>query len=62
MEMYNPLYQGVGMQAEAFFQNTDDIIDEEENEESVCESRRQSPLKDSPVKLQSKAEEIKTGN
>lgn len=28
---------------EQYFQNTDDIINEEDYEESVCESRQQSP-------------------
>lgn len=31
-------------EAEQFFENTEDIINEEDLEESVCESRKQSPL------------------
>ena len=51
-EMFNPLYQGM-RDPEQYFQNSDDIINEEELEESVCESRRQTPMKNmtSPTKL-----------
>lgn len=41
--LYNPLYKGM-IDPEQYFQNSDDIINEEELEESVDESRRQSPL------------------
>lgn len=34
------------MDAEQYFQNTDDIINEEDLEESVYESRHQSPLRE----------------
>ncbi len=42
MQLYNPFYKGM-VDAEQYFQNTDDIINEEDLEESVDESRRQSP-------------------
>ena len=34
-------------EAEQYFENTEDIINEEDLEESVCESRKQSPVKGS---------------
>ena len=37
-ELYNPLFKGLN-EAEQYFENTEDIINEEELEESVCESR-----------------------
>lgn len=45
--LYNPLYKGM-QDAEQYFQNTDDIINEEDLEESVDESRRQSPITKMP--------------
>jgi hypothetical protein len=39
MQLYNPFYKGM-VDAEQYFQNTDDIINEEDLEESVDESRR----------------------
>lgn len=42
MQLYNPLYKGM-VDAEQYFQNTDDIIDEEDLEESMDESRNKSP-------------------
>lgn len=42
MQLYNPFYKGM-QDPEQYFQNTDDIINEEDLEESVDESRRQSP-------------------
>ena len=57
-ELYNPLvFKGLN-EAEQFFENTEDIINEEELEESVCESRRQSPLKQNDPK----AEGLTTNN
>ena len=54
-ELYNPLvFKGVN-EAEQYFENTEDIINEEDLEESVCESRRQSPVKQSDKVLQAKA-------
>ena len=44
-ELYNPLHFKGLNEAEQYFENTEDIINEEDLEESVCESRRQSPLK-----------------
>ena len=42
-ELYNPLaFKGLN-EAEQYFENTEDIINEEDLEESICESRRQSP-------------------
>lgn len=38
-ELYNPLFQGLN-EAEQYFENTEDIINEEDLEESVCESRK----------------------
>ena len=48
--MYNPLYQG-NYEAEGYFQNAEDIINEEDFEESIDESRRPSPTKMSHAKL-----------
>ena len=39
-------------EAEQYFENTEDIINEEDLEESVCESRKQSPLKNIDLKAQ----------
>ena len=39
-ELYNPLaFKGLN-EAEQYFENTEDIINEEDLEESVCESRK----------------------
>ena len=39
-ELYNPLnFKGIN-EAEQYFENTEDIINEEDLEESVCESRK----------------------
>lgn len=38
-ELYNPLFAGLN-EAEQYFENTGDIINEEDLEESVCESRK----------------------
>ena len=46
-ELYNPLMFNGLNEAEQYFENTEDIINEEDLEESVCESRQQSPLKQS---------------
>ena len=46
-ELYNPLMFNGLNEAEQYFENTEDIINEEDLEESVCESRKQSPLKQS---------------
>ena len=43
-QLYNPLYKGMH-DAEQYFQNSDDIINEEDFEESIDESRKPSPLK-----------------
>lgn len=46
-DLYNPLvFKGLN-EAEQYFENTEDIINEEDLEESVCESRKQSPVKGS---------------
>lgn len=50
-ELYNPFYKGV-QEAEQYFENTEDIINEEDLEESVCESRRQSPKKHQSSKME----------
>ena len=51
-ELYNPLnFKGLN-EAEQYFENTEDIINEEDLEESVCESRKQSPLKNIDPKAQ----------
>ena len=38
------IFKGLN-EAEQFFENTEDIINEEDLEESICESRKPSPLK-----------------
>lgn len=38
-ELYNPLFKGLN-EAEQYFENTEDIINEEDLEESVCDSTR----------------------
>ena len=39
-ELYNPLaFKGLN-EAEQYFENTEDIINEEDLEETVCESRK----------------------
>ena len=57
-QLYNPLYNGMH-DPEQYFQNSEDIINEEDFEESVDESRRQSPLKQSQAKLEKLEELIK---
>jgi hypothetical protein len=53
MDLYNPMGQGGMVQAEAFFENAEDIINEEEYEESIIvdqptarggESTKKDPL------------------
>lgn len=59
------MFKGLN-EAEQYFENTEDIINEEDLEESVCESRRQSPLKQNESKatdldnLASKLSEMQT--
>ena len=51
MQLYNPMFKGM-IDAEQYFQNTDDIINEEDYEESVFESRQQSPVRGPASQLQ----------
>ena len=57
-QLYNPLYKGMH-DAEQYFQNSEDIINEEDFEESIDESRKPSPLKQSSKLEKSVAEPIK---
>ena len=43
-------------EAEQYFENTEDIINEEDLEESVCESRKQSPVRQSLEKVPTASE------
>ena len=57
-QLYNPLYKGMH-DAEQYFQNSEDIINEEDFEESIDESRKPSPLKQSSKLEKSVAEPTK---
>ena len=57
-QLYNPLYKGMH-DAEQYFQNSEDIINEEDYEESIDESRKQSPLKQLSKHEQSVTQPVK---